>query len=170
MPYDIITVTPTLDTSTYAANDVLFTSTEIKLPHSKCAVTHISAVWADIHAADDEIILMFFKENTNQLGTINDAPNITGVKIAQNVLLGVSRINSNGTDHALDVSDNVQAPVLFANFNVNDEGEGETFAAPVVLVQGTTRNTCYVQALLENTGGSTTAPADSLVITLHVEY
>tara|TARA_R110002012_G_C11544904_1_gene601816 strand:+ start:549 stop:1058 length:510 start_codon:yes stop_codon:yes gene_type:complete len=169
MPYDIITVTPTLDTSAYAANDVLFTSTAIKLPHSKCAVTHISAVFADIEAADDEIILMFFKENTNKLGTINTAANITGVQIAENVLLGVGRINSNGSDHALDDSDAAAAPVLFANTSLNDPAGNSSEADQIVLVQGTTRNTCYVQALLENSGGVTCA-ADALVITLHVEY
>tara|TARA_R110000824_G_scaffold178472_1_gene358187 strand:+ start:549 stop:1043 length:495 start_codon:yes stop_codon:yes gene_type:complete len=164
MPYDIITVTPTLDTSAYAANDVLFTSTAIKLPHSKCAVTHISAVWADTDAADDEIILMFFKENTNKLGTINTAANITGVQIAENVLLGVGRINSN--DMAITWA---AYPVLFANTSLNDPDVNDSEADQIVLVQGTTRNTCYVQALLENSGGVTCA-ADALVITLHVEY
>jgi hypothetical protein len=109
---------------------------------------------------------MFFKENTNQLRTINTAPDITGVEIAANVLLGATRLVSNG-ENVLGGSSN--SPTLLSNQQVNDAGSAQTNSNEIVLTQGSTRNTCYVQALYEKDSTDTYA-ADSLVITLHVEY
>ena len=70
MAFDIITVTPDLSTGTYADGRVLFESKAIKLPHRKCKLISLNAIWDDADAADLEIIVMFFKENTFPIGTV----------------------------------------------------------------------------------------------------
>ena len=162
MAYDIITIIPTLSLEAYSASDVIFTSTLIKLPHSKCKIINIDAVWQDTGAATDEFTLMFFKENTHQLGTINTAVDISAAEIKVNGFLGASRLANVG-ETALGT------PSLFASQTLNDIGATSSDSPDVVLVGGGTRNTCFVQGFFEN-DTITAESTDQLVITLHVEY
>ena len=163
MAFSTIEVVPTLDTSAYADNDVLFTSTAVKLPHRHCKVLSISAIWNDTDAASDDIIVMFFKENTNALGTINTAASISGAQIKENVLLGADRLVN-------DKETSLGVPTLLVSQHINDEGASTSGQNNYVLTEGSTKNTCYVQGLLEVGGGSGTFDADSLVLYISVEY
>ena len=172
MPFDIITVTPTLATTEYADNEVLFTSAEVKLPHSKCQLVSLSAIFTDTDTTatteqnNTEIIVMFFKENTHQLGTIADGnPSITGAQIAANVSLGAVRLvnNTSGGEASLGV------PSIFAGQAINDVGASTSDVPNLVLAEGSTKNTCYVQGLYE-VGAADTYEASDLVITIGVKY
>tara|TARA_R110002050_G_scaffold150360_1_gene277043 strand:- start:408 stop:926 length:519 start_codon:yes stop_codon:yes gene_type:complete len=172
MPFDIITVTPTLTTGAYADNEVLFTSTEIKLPHNKCQLVSLSAIFTDtdttatVEQNNREIIVMFFKENTHQLGTIGDgAPSITGAQIATNVSLGAVRlVNSTGSGEA-----SLGVPSIFGGQAPNDRSAASSSLPKLILAEGSTKNTCYIQGLYE-VGGADTYEASDLVITIGVKY
>jgi|11BtaG_2_1085332.scaffolds.fasta_scaffold43996_2 hypothetical protein len=161
MAFSTIEVVPTLDTSAYADNDVLFTSAAVKLPHRHCKVLSVSAIWNDAQAVGEDIIVMFFKENTNALGTINDAASISGANLKANVFLGASRLSNNG-ETSLGV------PTLLVSQHMNDDSAVISGHNSFVLTEGSTKNTCYVQGLLE--AGSGTFDADSLVLSISVEY
>ena len=165
MPFDIITVTPTLSTNEYADNEVLFISTEIKLPHNKCKLVSLNAIWNDSEAAAKEMIVMFFKENTHALGTVaNGAPSISGAQMATNVYLGAARLVNTAAGEAA-----LGTPSLLAGQHLNNAGASTANLPKLVLAEGSTKNTCYIQGLYE-VGAADSFAADSLVITLGVEY
>ena len=164
MAFDIITVTPTLSTDAYGDNEVLFISTEIKLPHNKCKLVSLNAIWNDSEAAAKEMIVMFFKENTHELGSVGAAPNITGPNINTNVYLGAARLVNNAAGEAA-----LGTPTLLAGQHLNNAGVSTANLPKLVLAEGSTKNTCYIQGLYE-VGASDTFAADSLVITVGVEY
>ena len=161
MPFSTIEVTPTLSAATYADNDVLFTSTEVKLPHRHCKVLSISGIWNDAESANEDFILMFFKENTNDLGTINATASISGAQLKENVFLGAIRLVNSG-----EVS--LGTPSTFVSQHINDSNNSQSGVNPFVLVEGSNKNTCFVQGLLEDGGGLFST--DSLVLTISVEY
>ena len=165
MAFDIITVTPDLSTNAYADGKVLFESKAIKLPHRKCKLISLNAIWDDTDAEDLEIIVMFFKENTYPIGTVQSGdPNITGDQINSNVSLGFSRlVNDADAEVALGT------PSLLVGQHINDPASSTANFAPIVLAEGSTKNTCYMQGFLE-VGTSASFGASSLVITLGVEY
>jgi hypothetical protein len=170
MPFDIITITPTLSTSAYADNDVLFVSTAVKLPHSKCKIVSLDAIFTDtdtatpIEMVDKEFIAFFFKENTHDLGTITAAASITGAQMATNVFLGAVRVVNDTTGEV-----SLGVPSLFCGQHVNDAGVASSSVPNLVLAEGSTKNTCYIQGLYE-IGGAATYEASDLVITIGVEY
>ena len=104
---------------------------------------------------------MFFKENTNALGTINTAASISGAQIKENVLLGADRLVN-------DKETSLGVPTLLVSQHMNDEGPSTSGQNNYVLTEGSTKNTCYVQGLLEI--GAGTFAADSLVLSISVEY
>ena len=184
MAYDIITITPTLDTSAYVNSDVLFTGTEVKLPSSSCKILSASAIWNDPasigSASGDqlpgaEFILYFFQNNTHAMGTINtdssDASRITAAQIATNVFLGAVRL-VNYSEGEADLGD----PTFFASQQLNDNTTSSTSGVEIVLESGATKDTVYVQSILEvdpnadSAGDGLLTAADGLTITLCVEY
>ena len=185
MAYDIITITPTLDTSAYVNSDVLFTGTEVKLPSSSCKILSVSAIWNDPasigSASGDqlpgaEFLLYFFQNNTHAMGTINtnssDASRITGAQIATNVFLGAVRLVNSSVGES-DLGD----PTLFRSQHVMDTGSTSTGGSEeIVLESGATKDTVYVQSILEVDNNADSAAdglltaADGLTITLCVEY
>jgi hypothetical protein len=161
MPFSVIQVTPTLDTDAYADDDVLFVSTEVKLPHRHCKVLSVSAIWNDTEALNEDVVLMFFKENTNDLGTINTAASISGAQLKANVFLGATRLVSSGET-------SLGTPTLLVSQHINDDSAVSSGVNAFSLVEGSTKNTCYVQGLLES--GAGTFDADSLTLSISVEY
>ena len=164
MAYDIITITPTLETDAYVVQDTLFVSTAVKLPHRSCKVLSTTAVFQTATSEGDEITLLFFKENTNDIGPINEDLDITGAQIKANVFLGPTRLVHYGES-------DFETPSLFASQHHNDEDGTSTNSQEIVLVEGSTKNTCYVQGYISQDADGITSPAtDSFRITLHVEY
>ena len=161
--YYTVTVTPTLDTGAYSNGDVLFDGTEVKLPADGCKLINAQAIWNDTQAAQEEMLLFFFQNNTHALGSETSAPSITAAQIATNVFLGASRlVNTTGGESDLGT------PSLLASNGHNDAGAATSNPSPIVLKSGATKGIVYVQGLLEITGGIT-CEADSLKIVLHFE-
>lgn len=93
-----VTITPTLETSAYAANDVLFNPQEIDLGGSG-VLRSVVMVNYDDTAID--VDLYFFKKNTNDLGSVNDAIDISEAELKENGFLGVVQMdNAMGVDNA----------------------------------------------------------------------
>ena len=173
MAYDIITVTPTLDTSAYAHKDVLFVSTAVKLPSSSCKLFNMQCIFNDTQPHEDSYNIFFFQENTNDLGPLNGGADITAAEISENVFIGVRRLL-----HENEYDDHLGDPTLMISGGSSGDGlagNGSAtaeFIGPfedLILKSGTTKDTVYIQGLIEKSGGLTAA-ADAMVITLHVEY
>tara|TARA_R110000850_G_scaffold99524_2_gene206193 strand:- start:82 stop:597 length:516 start_codon:yes stop_codon:yes gene_type:complete len=171
MPFDIITVTPTLENSTaYNDGDVLFTSTAVKLPHNNCRLINIQGIWDDAEGADEEFNVLFFQNNTHALGTAGAAPDITAAEISENVFLGARRVihDTSTTDGHLGV------PSLLSSGGAKGDSSAEHFGPfeDLALKSGATKNTVYMQAYID-VGGTVTSDssaASDLILTLHVEY
>ena len=166
MAYDIITVTPTLDTSAHAAADVLFVSTAVKLPSSSCKLFNMQCIFNDTQPHNDKYNIFFFQENTNDLGPLNEAADITAAEISENVFLGARKLL-----HDTEYDNHLGVPTLMISEGNSGDESGE-FMGPfedLILKSGTTKDTIYIQGLIEASAGLTAA-ADAMVITLHVEY
>ena len=180
MGYDIITIKPTLDTSAYVAGDVLFLGTQVKLPASSCKLINVQAIWDDTQAPSEQIQLMFFQKNLHGLASaLNSASDPTGAQLEANVFLGARRVISSSYNEQ-----RLGDPTLLTSGGMAGDSSTETFGPfeDLVLVSGASqdagqessttiapRNTVFVQGYLEASGGIT-CDADSLIITLHVEY
>tara|TARA_R100000742_G_C4233010_1_gene54201 strand:+ start:203 stop:691 length:489 start_codon:yes stop_codon:yes gene_type:complete len=162
MAYDIITITPAVQAAGYVQHDTLFVSTAVNLPHRSCKILSATAVVDNATAASDEITLLFFKENTNNIGPINEDLDISATEIKANVFLGANRLVAYGETE-------LNTPSLFASQHHNDTDGPSTNSQEIVLVEGSTKNTCYVQGYIAE-GAITPDATDDLVITLHVEY
>mgnify|MGYP003148495603 CR=1 FL=1 len=169
MAYEVLHLKPTLDTSAYAANDILFSAEALKIPARGCKILSVQAVWTDTQAPSEEVLLFFHRENVQILG---GAANAAGA--ATNVLfrpdsgsfLGCVRIVQDST-----VEDGLGAPNLLISSGAQGDSSGENYGPfdPVVVSSGTEPSKIYVSALLEVSGGITCA-ADSLDIFIQVEY
>ena len=171
MPFDIITVTPTLENSTaYNDGDVLFTSTAVKLPHNNCRLINIQGIWDDAEGADEEFNVLFFQNNTHALGTAGAAPDITAAEISENVFIGARRV--------LNDVGGVEADLVGSTLLVSGGARGDSTSEhlgpfeDLALKSGATKNTVYMQAYID-VGGTVTSDssaASDLILTLHVEY
>lgn len=186
MGYDVITITPTLsaDADAYGDNEVLFTSAAVELPHRNCKILDIFAIWDDDQLSTTntrEFIVLFFKENTNDLGTVAGSADITGAELKENVFLGAKRLVNQKTIsigasslHGGRVEgDSGAFPHLFVGQHLNDTASNSSADTEMVIEEGSTKNTCYIQGLYEvgeGSSGTDTFAADSLTITISVEY
>tara|TARA_A100001515_G_C4586660_1_gene214714 strand:- start:1359 stop:1904 length:546 start_codon:yes stop_codon:yes gene_type:complete len=181
MGYDVITVTPVLSAvaDDYQDNEVLFVSTAVKLPHRNCKVLDIFAIWDDNQLSttnDREFLVFFFKENTTDLGSLGGSPSITGAQLKANSFLGATRLVNNSEDSlhgGRSESDSGAFPHLFVGQHMNDTGSSSTGNSSFVIEEGSTKNTCFVQGLYEvgeTSSGTDTFAADSLTLTICVEY
>jgi len=161
MPYNTVTVTPTLDTSAYATGDVLFIGTELKLPARACKLINIQGIWNDTEAETEIFGLYFFKENNHALGTINAAASITGAQLAENDFLGYTRVG-NGVNNEQDLG----TPSVLSVAGLI----GIATDLSLVAGKGTEGSpySIFIQALLED--GAGTFAADSLKLVFHFEY
>ena len=164
MPFDIITVTPTLENSTaYNDGDVLFTSTAVKLPHNNCRLINIQGIWDDAEGADEEFNVLFFQNNTHALGTAGAAPDITAAEISENVFIGARRVLNDVGGVEADLVGGAKGDSSAEHFGPFED---------LALKSGATKNTVYMQAYID-VGGTVTSDssaASDLILTLHVEY
>lgn len=82
----IVRFTPTVDTSAYAANDVLFDTTAVTISNDSSAAARGAVLSASILDRDDEAsqtITLFFLRSNVSLGTINSAISITDDNAAE---------------------------------------------------------------------------------------
>lgn len=90
-----VTVTPTMDTSIYAAGDLWFDCAEIQMPgnarHGSWWLTDIQVIDKDDQALQS--FDLFFTDTTVDFGTLNSAPSITDA----NALFIQGRVRLDGT-------------------------------------------------------------------------
>ena len=162
--YSVIRVTPTLDTSAYADDDVFFNSTEIPSAvignggYSK--VIGITILNEDDVAHDIDIIFM---QKSTDLGTINDAVGSnskwTNALAKQAGVLGVVTI-----DWSLSNA-NMVNNLIFTTANANPSAKSEGLP---LLLQAESNSTSVFMAAVSR-GGTPTVAADDYEIILHIE-
>ena len=162
--YAVITVTPTLDTSAYADDDVFFNSTEI--PNAVIGnggaskLIGITILNCDDVAHDIDIVFM---QNSTNLGTINDAVGSgsawTNILAKAAGVLGVVKV-----DWSLSSIDFVNN-LVFTTANANPSAKSE--GLPILLQAESDSDSVYMAAV--SRGGTPTTAATDYQIMLHIE-
>tara|TARA_R100001530_G_scaffold129592_1_gene100019 strand:- start:29 stop:544 length:516 start_codon:yes stop_codon:yes gene_type:complete len=163
--YAVLRVTPTLDTSAYADNDVFFNATEIpnavKGKGGCSKLIGLSILNEDDAAHDFDIIFM---QKETDLGTINDAVGSaskwTNVLAKAAGVLGAIKID--WSDNVIDLVNNH----VFTAKAGDQTGNGEGFP---ILLQAENDSTSVYMAAVSRADTPTTA-ADDYEIILHIEY
>ena len=162
--YSVIRVTPTLDTSAYADDDVFFNSTEIPSAvignGGSSKLIGITILNEDDVAHDIDIIFM---QKSSDLGTINEAvgsnskwPNALAKQAG---VLGVVTI-----DWSLSNA-NMVNNLIFTTANANPSAKSEGLP---ILLQAEDDSTSVFMAAVSR-GGTPTVAADDYEIILHIE-
>ena len=162
--YSVIRVTPTLDTSAYADDDVFFNSTEIPSAvignGGSSKLIGITILNEDDVAHDIDIIFM---QKSSDLGTINEAVGSnskwTNALAKQAGVLGVVTI-----DWSLSNA-NMVNNLIFTTANANPSAKSEGMP---ILLQAEDDSTSVFMAAVSR-GGTPTVAADDYEIILHIE-
>jgi len=162
--YSVIRVSPTLDTSAYADNDIFFNSTEIPSAvignGGASKLVGITILNEDDSAHDIDIIFM---QKSTDLGTINEAVGSnskwTNVLAKGAGVLGVVRV-----DWSAGTSDFVNN-LIYSSSSANPSGKSATL--PILLQAEDDSNSVYMAAV--SRGGTPTTAADDYEIILHIE-
>ena len=162
--YAVIRVTPTLDTSAYANDDVFFNSTEIPSAvignGGSSKLIGITILNEDDVAHDIDIIFM---QKSSDLGTINEAVGSnskwTNALAKQAGVLGVVTI-----DWSLSNA-NMVNNLIFTTANANPSAKSEGLP---ILLQAEDDSTSVFMAAVSR-GGTPTVAADDYEIILHIE-
>ena len=162
--YSVIRVTPILDTSAYADDDVFFNSTEI--PSAVIGNGGTSKLVAITVLNEDDVahdIDIIFMQKSTDLGTINEAVGSnskwTNALAKQAGVLGVVRV-----DWSTATSDFVNN-LIFTTSNGNLSGKSDYL--PIMLQAEDDSNSVYMAAV--SRGGTPTVAADDYEIILHIE-
>ena len=161
--YDIIRVTPTLDTSAYAGGDVAFTATEIPnavFGNGGCSKL-VNAYIMDQDRDTYDLDLIFTQKNT-AIGTINATADISDANMGAIGLCGFCRFKSDvaflgGID---------QVRIIRWSETVADSER--TSAGPIFLQAESDSTSVYVSGLISS-GTPTFAAADDIDLILHIE-
>ena len=161
--YQIIRVTPTLDTNAYAIGDVLFTATEI--PNAVIGLGGCSklvgAYMFEKVASGSDMTFVFTEGNT-ALGTINATADISDADLLANNICGISKVDADQatTSNHIDNSRIHQMlPASLSNENTQD----------LMLLQAANDSTSvFVQGILISSTTPTYADGDIQLI-LHLE-
>ena len=162
--YAVIRVTPTLDTSAYANDDVFFNSTEIPSAvvgnGGSSKLIGVTILNEDDVAHDIDIIFM---QKSTDLGTINEAVGSnskwTNALAKAAGVLGVVKV-----DWSAGTSDFVNNQV-FTSSSANISGKSSTIP---ILLQAESNSTSVFMAAVSR-GGTPTVAADDYEIILHIE-
>ena len=162
--YSVIRVTPTLDTSAYADDDVFFNSTEIPSAvignGGASKLIGLTILNEDDVAHDIDIIFM---QKSSDLGTINEAVGSnskwTNALAKQAGVLGFVRV-----DWSLSNTDMVNN-LIFNTANANPSAKSEGLP---ILLQAEDDSTSVFMAAVSR-GGTPTVAADDYEIILHIE-
>ena len=159
----IIRVTPTLDTSAYAAGDVLFTATEIpRTVLEKGGCSKLVGAYVFDKLDSDSDITFVFTEGSTALGTINATANISDADLLANNICGISKMDNDQatSGNVIDTSKIHQMLPASVTGENNDN---------LMLLQAASDSTSvYVQGILTSATTPTFADGD-LQLILHIE-
>lgn len=161
--YQIIRVTPTLDTNAYAQGDVLFTATEIPnavIGKGGCSKL-ITAYLFDKNDQDIDITFVFTQGNT-ALGTINATADISDADLLANNICGTSKV-----DHSETTSSGFIDNSRIAQF-INMAGNGDQTSMLLFLQAANDSTSVYVQGIITSASTPTYA-ADDIQLIFHIE-
>jgi len=159
---NIIRVTPTLDTSAYGDNDVLFNPVEIpNAVSSRGGVSRLIAIsYLNQNTTVLDIDLVFMQVSTD-LGTINAAVDITDANAEAAYFTG--HVNFDGSEHDCGLT-NVK--LYTASYAGNTSGKGTQL--PLLLQAAGGSTSIYVAGVLRD--GTPTLAADDIDLIFHIEY
>ena len=162
--YAVIRVTPTLDTSAYANDDVFFNSTEIPSAvvgnGGSSKLIGVTILNEDDVAHDIDIIFM---QKSTDLGTINEAVGSnskwTNALAKAAGVLGVVKVDWSASGH--DFVNNQVYTTSSAN------PSGKSTMVPILLQAESNSTSVFMAAV--SRGGTPTVAADDYEIILHIE-
>ena len=160
--FEVIRVTPTLDTNAYAIGDVLFTATAIPnaVIGNGCCSKLVGMYVLDTaeYSADMRFV---FSEGNTALGTINATANISGGDIVANNVLGFAKLDDDQAATASSL-DNAQIHQVLPASGVAEDSNS------TMLLQAAAGSTSvYIQGLIAD--GTPTYAADSLTLIFHIQ-
>ena len=160
--YSVIRVTPTLDTSAYGDNDVLFNATEIPnavLGNGGCSkLISVSIVSQNTTMVDMDIVFM---QVTKNLGTINAAVDISDANLEAAKMLGYVSLDGSNSGISLVNS------ILYTTA-AGAEGTVQLDRSFPILLQAESNSTSiYFSAILRDQ--TPTYAADDLDFVFHIE-
>ena len=167
--YNIITVTPTVSTNAYAADDVLFTSCEI--PNAVLGEGGVSKLVRmyvldtdDQASSEQDDVLYFFTEKSTAFGTINATADISVADIKAAGICGYLLQDGDQAFSSNDL-DNATITQVFSAAGPNEPNNNLIYlkAAP-----GST--SVYCHAILRSSTTPDYTNADALKLILHIEY
>ena len=161
--YQIIRVTPTLDTSTYAGGDVLFNSVEI--PNAvlgKGGCSKLVAMFLHSNNLDNLLFDMIFTENAATFGTVNGTAGISDADLRAANLLGY--VSGESADDTTNYLDNSEIKRIYDNRS--DADYRQPGFSPIFLQAASNSTSVYFAVI----GGSSIAyAADDLQFIFHIE-
>lgn len=177
MPFDIVTISPTVSDAAHAAGDVMFNLTAAVLPARRCKLLNVFMEVASGGGEDDtKIGVLFFGNNsTASLGTLNATANISAANFTANeyqgqLLLGLT----DGGNLDLDGIDNVALYYSTNAFSTANGTRGGMGQMDMVVKGGapdrySPETTVYVAAIVHS-GAPDLDGTDNVKLHLHVEY
>ena len=173
MPFDIVTISPTVSSGAHAVGDVMFNPTAAVLPARKCKLLNVFMEVASGGGEDDtKIGVLFFGNNAAALGTLNATANISAADFTSNEYQGQLQLGlTDGGNLDLDGIDNVALYYSFSTANGTRGGQGQMD----MVVKGSapsrskSETTVYVGAIIHS-GTPNLDGTDNVKLHLHVEY
>tara|TARA_R110002074_G_scaffold400863_1_gene597292 strand:- start:35 stop:550 length:516 start_codon:yes stop_codon:yes gene_type:complete len=161
--YEIIRVTPTLDTNQYEEEDVLFTATEIPnaVRESGGCSKLVGAYMFDKSDQSSDILFVWTEGNT-ALGTINATADISDADLLANNICGITKIDSDQATSANEIDTSKILQMLPASIT------GENTQDLLLLQAANDSTSVYVQGILFSATTPTYADGDIQLI-LHIE-
>ena len=164
--FNIIRVSPTLNTGAYADNDVFFAATEIPAAvrgDGGCSLLHAITILNEDDVAHDHD-LVFMQKQAN-LGTLNDAVGSgslwTNALAKAAGLCGIVKID--WSTNSTDLVNN-----LVYHTSHGNHGAAVTTGLPMLLQSEDDSTSVYMAAV--SRGGTPTVAADDYEFVLHIEY
>jgi len=161
--YKVIRVTPTLETSEYAAGDVIFNSVEIPnavIGNGGCS--KLVAAFVQSENATNHELEIIFTESAATFGTVNATANISSADLRTAGMLGYMACEA--ADDTTNFLDNSEIKRIYDS---RSDSSASTPNADPILLQASDDSTSVYFAVL---GGATvTFGADDLEFIFHIE-
>lgn len=174
MPFDIITIEPTVSDGAHGAGDVMFNLTSFTLPARACKLVKCFMQVAAGGGEDStKIGVLFFKKNTQPtLGTLNATADISASDFVSNEFIGSTSLTL--TDRGLldrDLIDNVA--IYYGGHNMTNELATTNFSFqtdPMILKSDKADYTMFVGAVFHAANSTDFDGTANVKLFLHVEY
>lgn len=174
MPFDIITLAPTVSDGAHGDGDVMFNLTSFTLPARACKLVKcFMQVAGGGGEADVKIGLLFFKKNIQTtLGTLNATADISASDFVSNEFVGTTGLSlSVRGNTANDLIDNVS--IYYGSNAMTNATANNTYnfsTDGLVLKSDNADFTMFVGAVLHDGGSLDLDGTDNVKVFLHVEY